>query len=122
MDCPPETDLITVARMMAANRIHAVVVSGVERTDDGNERFAWSLLSDLDLVAAAQDGDATLEAGEVAGTEIVSVDPDDGLEHAAQLMVEHQLSHLLVVGRETRRPLGVISTLDIARALAVGEA
>jgi hypothetical protein len=33
-------------------------------------------------------------------------------------MVEHELSHLIVIERTSKRPIGVLSTLDIARALA----
>jgi CBS domain-containing protein len=42
----------------------------------------------------------------------------DELAHAAQLMVEHEVSHLIVVEPQSTRPVGVVSTLDIARALA----
>jgi predicted transcriptional regulator len=111
VDCPPETDLTTIARIMARDRIHAVVVSG----------SPWSLVSDLDLVAAAaRDARDGCEAGEIAATEIVTVDPREPLEHAAELMAQHHLSHLLVVEGAAGRPVGVISTLDVARALASG--
>ena len=33
-------------------------------------------------------------------------------------MVEHEISHLIVVEPHTARPIGVLSTLDVARALA----
>jgi CBS domain-containing protein len=33
-------------------------------------------------------------------------------------MVENELSHLIVVERRSKRPIGVLSTLDVARALA----
>jgi hypothetical protein len=33
-------------------------------------------------------------------------------------MVEHEVAHLIVVERHSRRPIGVLSTLDVARALA----
>jgi CBS domain-containing protein len=33
-------------------------------------------------------------------------------------MVEHEVSHLIVVEPRSARPVGVLSTLDIARALA----
>ena len=118
LSCPPETDLRSVARIMATNRIHAVVVSGTERMQDGNERLAWALISDLDLVAAAREGRAGCEAAEFAGTELVVVFPDEPLERAAQLMVEHALAHLLVISRPTGLPVGVISTLDIAGVVA----
>jgi CBS domain-containing protein len=33
-------------------------------------------------------------------------------------MSEHEVTHVVVVDRETTRPVGVVSTLDIAQALA----
>ena len=36
----------------------------------------------------------------------------------AMLMVENAVSHLIVVERRSMRPIGVVSTLDVARALA----
>jgi len=33
-------------------------------------------------------------------------------------MLEHDASHLIAVERRSKRPIGVLSTLDIARALA----
>jgi len=41
------------------------------------------------------------------------------LARAAQLMAEHGSSHLVVVAAGRRRPVGVISTLDVARCLAL---
>jgi CBS domain-containing protein len=121
MSCPPDADLVTVARMMASHHIHAVVVSGLERVD-GAERLTWGLLSDLDLVEAALPGlPSDAEAADYASTELVTVDMDEPLERAAQIMVEHQLAHLLVTGSRGM-PIGVVSTLDIAGAIAWGEA
>ena len=40
------------------------------------------------------------------------------VEHAARLMAEHEVSHLLVVQAETGHPLGVVSTLNVARVIA----
>jgi CBS domain-containing protein len=40
------------------------------------------------------------------------------LRRAAQMMAEHEVSHLVAVDPETTKPVGVISTLDIARALS----
>ena len=118
VSCPADTDLTTVARMMASHHIHAVVVSGVV-PDDG-EKLVWSLLSDFDLVAARDTADYR-EAGELAHTRVLTVEPEDPLERAAHLMVEHRLSHLLVVSAESGQPVGVLSTLDVAGAIAWGE-
>lgn len=119
LSCGPEDDLTTVARTMAANHVHAVVVSGLESTPSGGERLTWGLISALDLASAALSG-ADSDAGALASSEIVTVDLGEPLTRAAQLMVEHQLTHLLVVSGV--RPVGVISTLDVAACLAWGEA
>lgn len=111
VSCPPETTLRDVARIMATYRIHCVVVSD---TADGAPR---GVIADIDIVAgvgATPDG----TAGTLARTEPVSVFPDDSLEHAAQLMAEHEVTHLVVVQPHSRHPVGVLSALDIAGALA----
>src|SRR4051794_14619804 len=70
VSCPPETDLVTVARTMASRHIHAVVVSGIESTGHG-EHLTWGLLTSLDLAGAA--GSAA-DAGEVCSSEVVTVE------------------------------------------------
>ena len=44
--------------------------------------------------------------------------PDETLERAAQLMAENAVAHLVVVDPDTGHPVGVLSTLDVAAALA----
>ena len=117
VSCPPQTDLVTVARTMASRHIHAVVVSGIEPTAHG-EHLTWGLLTSLDLVAAADTG---ADAGDVCSTEVVTIAADEPLERAVQLMLEHQLTHLLVLSADAL-PVGIVSTLDVAGCLAWGEA
>lgn len=114
VSCPPDTDLTTVARMMATHRIHAVVVSGIESRDHG-EHLTWGLLTSLDLVAAVST--TAVEAGEVSSSEVVTVEAGAPLDRAAQLMVAHHLTHLLVVSA-TDQPVGIVSTLDVVCSLA----
>jgi CBS domain-containing protein len=104
IDCPPDADVVTLARTMADNKIHCVVVSGAP----------WGIVSDLDLMASLRPG-VTATAGELAASDVVVVDPSDTLEHAAQLMSEHDTAHLVVASPDTGRPVGILSTLDIAR-------
>ena len=40
------------------------------------------------------------------------------LARAAQLMIEVEVSHLIVIEPHSARPIGVLSTLDVAQALA----
>jgi CBS domain-containing protein len=119
LTCAPETTLETVARMMVTNHIHCVVVT---TSADARDQAGppWGIVSDLDLAAAAGDRDRT--AGDVCATDVVTVEPDESLERAAQLMVEHESAHLVVVDRKLDIPVGVLSTLDVAGALAWGQA
>jgi CBS domain-containing protein len=110
--CLPETPLLTVARVLAAHRVHAVVV--VEA--DGSHR---GLVTDLAVVEAVADGTATERvAGSLAAFPAVTAGPEGSLEWAAARMAEHRVSHLVVVEPVSRRPIGMLSTLDVADALA----
>jgi CBS domain-containing protein len=118
LTCPLETPLRDVARMMALYRIHAVVVFG-EDTDDAYGTGLWGVVSDLDLVQAAVGDDLeNRSAGGTAVTPALMIAAGESLQRAAQLMSEHDVTHLVVVDGGAARPVGVVSTLDIARALA----
>ena len=109
LTCLPVTPLRTVARMMARHRVHAIVVFG---TDD--KLHPWGVISDLDLVAAIG---THANAGTVAASPVVTARPDLTLVKAAKLLAENETSHLLVLS-DSGLPIGVLSTLDIARAFA----
>jgi CBS domain-containing protein len=118
LTCPLETPLRDVARMMSLYRIHAVVAYG-EDSDDAEGPGLWGVVSDLDLVQAAVSGDfADRTARGSAVTPALMIRTDDTLQHAAQLMSEHDVTHLVVADHGSTRPVGVLSTLDLARALA----
>src|SRR5512132_18030 len=118
ISCSPDTPLRTVARMMATYRVHAILVTahGAEELPGGS---VWGVISDADLLRVAQVGDLDEQAARtIAATPVLTVTTGEELVHAAQLMVEHEVSHLIVVEPRSARPVGVLSTLDIARALA----
>ena len=117
VSCPPETSMAAVAALMSMHGIHSVFVFDYEHDRDETDAFL-GIVSDLDLVAAAWAGLETRTAGQSAVTPILTVTTEDALERAAELMVENSLSHLCVVDRYTRRPVGVLSTIDIARVVA----
>ncbi len=117
---PPQTPLLEVAEMMARSRVHCVVVEGLARDAAQQERLVWGILSDLDLMRALAAGRIDATAGELAATEIVTVSPSERIDKVAALMAEHQSSHL-VVARDGR-PVGVISTLDVAQGIAAARA
>lgn len=120
MSCAPDAPLIQVAQTMATQHVHCVVVGGMARDDVGGEHLVWGLVSDMDIVRAAQNGVEGRTAGDAARTELVTVDLETPLADAARLMDEHHTAHLLVMRGE--HPAGVVSSLDVAAALAWGRA
>jgi CBS domain-containing protein len=113
INTPPQTPLEEVAAQMAGHRVHCVVVDGRDR----QEKLVWGIVSDLDLIRAVAAGRRDVSAGEIAATEIVTVDATDTVEQVVRLMAEHDCSHLVVVSPERGEPVGVISSLDVAGAL-----
>jgi CBS domain-containing protein len=111
LSCASDAPLGEVAGVMAKNRIHAVAIT------DGASGRPIGFASDLDLVTAAATGQEPT-ARQAACTEPVTVSADDSLVHAAQLMSEHGVHHLVVVDPAGGYPVGVLSTLDIAAAYA----
>lgn len=106
------TPLRVVARLMAEQRVHAVAV-----TNPDNVGRPWGIVSALDVAAAAAAA-AETTAGEAAATAVVTVSASDPLEHAARVMVEQRLSHLIVVDPTTGHPAGILSSLDVVAAYA----
>jgi CBS domain-containing protein len=115
--CTPDTPLRAVAHLMAARRVHAVYVFDYGFEDDETSQL-WGLVSDIDLVAAARADIDERTAGDSAVTPLVSVRSDESLDRAAQLMAENGVSHLAVIDPTTRRPVAVLSSLDIACVVA----
>jgi len=111
--CAPTDGLREIAAALAENRIHSVVVVDPAGGDGG--RPIWGIMSDTALLRDMRSP-IGLTAGNLSAAPVVTASPRDGLEHAAQLMNENEIAHLLVV--DDGRPTGVISTLDIAAAVA----
>lgn len=119
LTCPPEAPLRDVARMMARYRIHCVVVF-TEDSDAEGAVGVWGVVSDADLAEAVARGDVEgRTAGGSARTPLVTVSPEAPLAEAARLMRERHVTHVVVVSPGTERPVGIVSTLDLARVVAL---
>ena len=119
--CEPEAALTDVARVMATHHVHCVVVMHPPQTPSGHP-YVWGIVSDQDLVRSGIDPDAE-SAGEAARQPTITIEPTMPLIEAAELMVRNGVSHVVVVDDAQRqRPIGVLSTLDLAGVLAWGEA
>jgi CBS domain-containing protein len=106
----PSTPLRVVARLMSDQRVHAVAVADPDHT-----RRPWGIITDLDVAAAVAEGiDET--AGEAVRDDVVTISAADPVSWAARQMVDHQVSHLVVIDPDTGYPSGIISALDVAAA------
>lgn len=119
LGCAPDSSARQVAQLMTAEGIHCAVVEGLLEEEGGLRGFG--VISSLDLATVAPGALDELTAAEIAASEPVMVEATDSLEEAVTRMVDHRVTHLIVVDGDPPRPVGVISTLDVARAVAGSE-
>jgi CBS domain-containing protein len=110
-----DTSASAVARMMAAHRIHAVLVVG----DDG---ACMGIVRDTEIDEAVFAGTIATRAAKDIAVEPVLVEPSDLIERAVRLMHEHRTTHVVVADLETKHPVGVLSMLDVVDVMAEGGA
>jgi len=110
--CSPDCTGLVVARIMAAHRIHSIVVISPGCAP-------LKIVTDAEIARALYDGTlATSSAAEIAKSAGILV-RDDTLSHAARCMHEHETTHAVVVdSRRLRRAVGVLSVLDIVEVFA----
>jgi CBS domain-containing protein len=104
------TPLVEAARAMRDRDVGAVVVL----QSDGAS--ACGVVTDRDVairaVAEGRDPRATT-LDEICSHEVVTVGPDDSIDTAVDLMRQHAIRRLVVVG-EGNRPQGILSLGDLA--------
>jgi arabinose-5-phosphate isomerase len=108
--CPPSSSVAEMAALVARHRIHCLLVAGAEGR-------GWGIVTDMDLMRAVAAGRLDLTASQLAGMEVVTIGPDAELTEAARRMADHQVAHLVVSEYPHEQPIGVLSTLDVARAI-----
>jgi CBS domain-containing protein len=111
LGCPEDAPLEKVAEIMASRHVHAVAITDAEATRP------VGVVSDMDIVAAIAGGNQPLTA-QAAATEPITVSSQERLNHAAQLMADRRVTHLVVVDAEGGHPIGLLSTLDLAAVYA----
>jgi CBS domain-containing protein len=106
--------VVEAARLMREEHIGSLPI-----TDD--EKLV-GMITDRDIttrvVAEAADPKTT-SVGDVSSRDLISVEPDNDLEEALQLMARHQVRRLPVV--ENGRLVGIVAQADIALTLTENE-
>jgi CBS domain-containing protein len=119
--CEADATLNDVARMMTRHHVHCVAVMGIAH-DETSERLVWGVITDLDVVRAGIRSGSEQLAGALAQQPIITIEPSTPLREAGEVMLARGVSHLVVMDSRRQRPIGILSTLDIAGVLAWGEA
>ena len=103
----------------AARLMREADIGSLPITDD--EKLV-GMITDRDIttrvVAEAADPQTT-SVGDVSSGDLISVEPDNDLEAALELMASHQVRRLPVV--ENDRLVGIVAQADIALALRDNE-
>jgi len=87
-----------------------------EIEDEGNRRELDDDEDDTEITAFQRFEPDELCAGDLMTPEITAVTPTASLREASRIMVQKQIHRLLVVDRG--RVVGLLSTLDVLRAIA----
>lgn len=119
LSCDADATLPDVARIMSTHHVHCIVVGGTA-DGQGEESPVLGIVSDFDVLRAGMRPDAPDTASELA-RQPVMVDTTSLLRDAAELMLAKSVSHVLAVNPVTKRPVGILSTLDVAGILGWGE-
>jgi CBS domain-containing protein len=114
--CMPGTSLQDAARMMSGYGIHCLVVADPA---SGQHAGSWRVVDALDVAHAEAEGKVQ-SVEEIAAGDVVTIDSDAPLSHAARLMAERRSPHLVAVQPGTDRPVGVVSASGLAAVLAWG--
>jgi CBS domain-containing protein len=103
-----ETSLEEAAQLMKNEDVGALPIVDGERL--------VGMVTDRDIaIRGVAEGRTSATVGEIASKDVVTIDPQQGLEEAARLMAEHQVRRLPVC-EEDGRLVGILAQADVAQS------
>jgi CBS domain-containing protein len=110
--CSPETTLNEIVRIINDTSVHAIVVM------DANNQ-ALGIITHMDIIQYYDKDLNQLVASELISNQVVEIEPDQPAKHAAELMLQKGVEHLLVVEKQSNKqqPVGVVSTTDLIKEM-----
>ncbi len=111
----PSETLTEASKLMKANRISCLPIS------NGNSIMGIITTTDLVNIYTSADKEQHMDpwspVSKFMSSPVVTISPDEDVKVASKLMNEKHFHHLLVMGKDQKTPLGIIGSLDIAKAL-----
>ena len=81
-----------------------------------NQNKPQGIVTERDIVRKACVNDIRTNAvtlGEVMSSPIITIDSNESASKAVDMMLQHNVRHLLVVSKNDSKPIGIITPLDI---------
>jgi CBS domain-containing protein len=114
----PGDALVEAARLMADHQIrHLPVVENGAVVGMLSERDLLPVADELGGDLAAADGAQLLKVGDAMTSSVTTISADASLADVSRTLLDHRIGAVPVVDR-SRRPLGIVSYVDVLRALA----
>lgn len=109
--CLPETDALTIAKILSERRIGSLPVVGADQSLIG-------LVSEYDLLDAVLDGRdlRKISAAEIMTRDVLSVAQETSVEELAKLFRDRYVTRVPVV--RDRQLLGIVARSDVLAATA----
>jgi CBS domain-containing protein len=117
VSCARTSTASEIARLMVSADVHCVAVLSPS-PEPGHPPLVWGIVTDLNLLRAQADGDPEATAETLAGGQVIRVRPTQTVDEAAAVMVGAGVHHLVVIDDVELQPIGIVSTVDIAAAIA----
>jgi CBS domain-containing protein len=98
----------------AAKKMKEKDVSSLVVVDNQNK--PQGMVTERDIVRKACVNDIRTNAvtlGEVMSSPIITIDSNESASKAVDMMLQHNVRHLLVVSKNDSKPIGIITPLDI---------
>jgi CBS domain-containing protein len=109
--CPMDATIVEVARLMAEEDVGFVPI-----VDEQGRAVGTVTDRDIVIRVVAKGLDVkTARLRDFGGNEVIYCRSDDDISRAAELMQKHKIQRILVCD-EQRKPVGVISLQDLAKA------
>jgi CBS domain-containing protein len=109
MTCPPETDALTIAKILSERRIGSLPVVGTDQSLVG-------LVTEYDLLDAVLDGRdlRKISAAEIMTREVLSVTQETTVEELTKLFRDRHVTRVPVV--RARQMIGIVARGDVLAA------
>lgn len=110
---PEDTTIGACALAMKERGTHAILIVTSDR-----EPVGW--IFQLDILRHISDDPLTRLASDAVSEAVQTIEPEVSVQDAAELMVDQNLTHLLVARSHDALPEGVLSTWDLVSFYAEG--